>query len=87
MDIVSRIWRRATRKKLISPRQKMAEAFGAMVIGALEAARDDPEAANERRRAQIDFIKTHYTWQRAATEWLTWLEKLVGSSIEGSNSG
>ena len=90
MDMIRRLWRHAAErvgKKQLSPRRKLVDAYSALVIDALEAARRDPEVASERRKAQIDFIKTHYAWPRVATEWVTWLEELVGGSADSPNPG
>jgi glycosyltransferase involved in cell wall biosynthesis len=88
MRMIRRIWRYAAARvgsKPLSPRQKLATAYSALVIDALEAARRDPEGANERRKAQIAFIKTHYNWPRSAAEWITWLEGLIGGSADVPN--
>lgn len=58
--------------------QKLAEAYAALAIDVLAAAKRDPAAAAKQRQAQIEFIRARYTWPTIAPQWLTWLEQVAG---------
>jgi len=57
--------------------QKLARAYSAHVIDALDAARRDPAGAAARRRQQIDFIKATYTWPVLVQHWEAYLTGIV----------
>jgi glycosyltransferase involved in cell wall biosynthesis len=58
-------------------RAKLAADFSAMAVDALNAQRHDPANALAKREAQIAYVREHYTWEKRALEWQSWLSEIV----------
>jgi glycosyltransferase involved in cell wall biosynthesis len=55
----------------------LAKEFAAMAIAALTDMEHNPDEAQLRRDAQIDFVRKNYSWALRALEWQSWLFELI----------
>lgn len=62
------------------------EQFTETIIRVLWESQHSPDRINARLKAQVDYANTHYTWETRAVEWLNWLEEVIASSNQFSNS-
>jgi glycosyltransferase involved in cell wall biosynthesis len=67
-------------------RVDVASAYAAMVIEALQVARDRPAEAAARLEEQVRFARSQYTWQARAKEWRDWLSALSTAADARSQS-
>jgi glycosyltransferase involved in cell wall biosynthesis len=57
--------------------KRLAQDFAAATVAALTEARNDPDAASVKRKAEIAYVREHYTWPKRALEWEAWLAQIV----------
>ena len=55
----------------------LARAFADMTVESLQDMRRHPDAALERRAAQIAHVRAHHTWPVLALEWHDWLSEIA----------
>jgi len=60
-----------------SDHARLAHEFADMTVEALENEHRNPEAAMERRAAQIAYVRAQHTWPVLALEWQRWLSEIA----------